>query len=201
MWDALPPDLQAVVLDAFAALHPTRKFWDPRLLHHLPSRQFLNRVEELFRRSLCYARAFALACKTARENGVNDVIHFVAALTRIGVDHVRLHRRNFPSFLTLSARVHHVVLCEKKRCHDTLRIWCALGYRPSCFHRSVAAEAIHEAKLGREETDRVVALMCILFFSLYKQPTPKVAKAQLGIKSVMHNRLAQLRRLDVLRLD
>ena len=196
MWDALPPDLQAVVLDAFAALHPTRGFWDPRLLHHLPSRQFLNRVEELFRRSLCYARALSLASKRQM-----DTVEFVDAVTRVAIDHVLLRRPKVAVGLMLTPRVEQVVKREAKRHNDTLRIWCALGYRPSCFHRSVAAEAIHEAKLGREETDRVVALMCILFFSLYKQPTPKIAKAQLGIKSVMHNRLAQLRRLDVLRLD
>ena len=196
MWDALPPDLQAVVLDAFAALHPTRGFWDPRLLHHLPSRQFLNRVEELFRRSLCYARAFALACKTARENGVNDVIHFVAALTRIGVDHVRLHRRNFPSFLTLSARVHHVVLCEKKRCHDTLRIWCALGYRPSCFHRSVAAETIHAAKLSKRERMRVLSFLSTLFQSLDKLPIPEVVIRPVTVLRVLSERLKLLESSD-----
>jgi len=192
MWDALPPDLQAVVLDAFAALHPTRGFWDPRLLHHLPSRQFLNRVEELFRRSLCYARAFALACKTARENGVHDVIDFVAALTRIGIDHVLLRRGTFPSFLMLSARVHQVVLREKQSCHDTLRVWCALGYRPSVFHRSVAAEAIHAAKLCKREQMRVVSFLSTLFQSLHKVPIPKVVIQPVTVLTVLQERLKLL---------
>ena len=195
MWDTLPLDLQAAVLDAFA-VPDDDGYWNPRLLHHLPSRQFLNRVAELHRRSLCYARALSLASKRQM-----DTVEFVDAVTRVAIDHVLLRRPKVAVGLMLTPRVEQVVKREAKRQNDTLRIWCALGYRPSCFHRSVAAEAIHEAKLGREETDRVVALMCILFFSLYKQPTPKIAKAQLGIKSVMHNRLAQLRRLDVLRLD
>ena len=191
MWDALPFDLQAAVLDAFAAPKASG-FWDPRLLHHLPSRQFLNRVEELFRRSLCYARAFALACKTARENGVHDAIHFVAALTRIGIDHVRLRRGNFPSFLTLSARVHHVVLREQQSCHDTLRVWCALGYRPSVFHRSVAAEAIHEAKLSKRERMRVVSFLSTLFQSLHKLPIPQVVIRPVTVLTVLHARLKML---------
>ena len=191
MWDALPPDLQAVVLDAFAAPKASG-FLDPCLLHHLPSRQFLNRVEELFRRSLCYARAFALACKTARENGVHDVIHFVAAITRIGIDHVLLRRGTFPSFLMLSARVHQVVLREQQSFHDTLRVWCALGYRPSVFHRSVAAEAIHEAKLSKRERMRVVSFLSTLFKSLHKLPIPKVVIRPVTVLTVLHARLKML---------
>ena len=191
MWDALPLDLQAAVLDAFAAPKASG-FWDPRLLHHLPSRQFLNRVEELFRRSQCYARAFALACKAARDDGVDDVINFVAAVTRIGIDHVRLRRGNFPSFLTLSARVHHVLLREKQRCIDTLRVWCALGYRPSVFHRSVAAEAIHAAKLSKREQMRVLSFLSTLFRSLEKLPIPRLVKSYVTVKTVLWGRLKMI---------
>ena len=180
-------DLQAAVLDAFA-VPDDDGYWNPRLLHHLPSRQFLNRVAELHRRSLCYARALSLAC-TRRM----DAVEFVDAVTRVAIDHVLLRRPKVAVGLMLTPRVEQVVKREAKRHNDTLRIWCALGYRPSCFHRSVAAEAIHEAKLSQYETARVVGLMCILFISLYKQPASKGANVQLGIKSVMHNRLSDLR--------
>ena len=123
---------------------------------------------------------------------MHDAIHFVAALTRIGIDHVRLRRGNFPSFLTLSARVHHVVLREQQSCHDTLRVWCALGYRPSCFHRSVAAEAIHEAKLSKRERMRVVSFLSTLFQSLHKLPIPQVVIRPVTVLTVLHARLKML---------
>ena len=192
MWNTLPSELQTAVLDAFAA-PDADGYWNPRLLHHLPSRQFLTRVAELHRRSLCYARALSLASKRQM-----DAVEFVDAVTRVAVDHVLLRRSKIAVGLMLTPRVEQVVKREVKRRHDTLRIWCALGYSPSCFHRSVAAEAIHEAKLGREEADRVVALLCILFFSLYKQPTLRVPKPPSSVKVVLNKRIAQLKRLDVL---
>tara|TARA_X000000368_G_scaffold278763_1_gene221158 strand:+ start:315 stop:884 length:570 start_codon:yes stop_codon:yes gene_type:complete len=187
MWDTLPSDLQAAVLDAFA-VPDADGHWNPRLLHHLPSRQFLNRVSELHRRSLCYARALSLA--STRQM---DAVEFVDAVTRVAVDHVLLRRTKIAVGIMLTPRVEQVVKREVKRRHDTLRIWCALGCRPSCFHRSVAAEIIHEAKLGRAQTDRVVNLLCTLFVSLYFQTIPKIAHGQTSIKSVMHNHLALLR--------
>lgn len=202
MWDGLPADVQGAILDAFAA-RKACGLWDPRLLHHLPNRQFLTRVAELFRRSLCYARAKTLLSKPSRESGTYDITQFVTDVTRIGIDHVLLQRQNFPHALMLVARVSNVVDREQKRYHDTLRIWCALGYSPSCFHRSAAAEAIHEAKLRRREITRVVGFLNTLFVALYETPMPKIAKRYLTITRVMRARLRELKRLDGLkdRLD
>lgn len=192
MWDGLPPDVQDLILDAFAA-RKACGLWDPRLLHHLPNRQFLNRVQELLLRSLCYARAIALSCRaTTRANGVGDIALFVGAVTRVIIDHVLLQRKNFPSYLMLIARVRVVISREVKSSSDTLRIWCALGYSPSCFHRSAAAEAIHAADLRKRELSRVLNYLSTLFGNLYDYRMPRIAEGRLCIKEELRHSLKRL---------
>ena len=191
MWDGLPADVQGAILDAFAA-RKACGLWDPRLLHHLPNRQFLNRVRELFLRSLCYARATTLACRTTSTQGLGDVPLFVEAITRVIIDHVLLQRKNFPSYLMMLSRVRIVISREVKSWSDTLRIWCALGYSPSCFHRSAAAEAIHAAGLRKRELSRVLTYLNTIFANLYDYRMPKIAERRLSIKEELRRSLNKL---------
>ena len=191
MWDGLPADVQGAILDAFAA-RKACGLWNPRLLLHLPNRQFLDRVRELFLRSLCYARATTLSCRAMSANGVSDVPLFVEAVTRVIIDHVLLQRKNFPSYLMIIARVRTVISREVKSWPDTLRIWCALGYSPSCFHRSAAAEAIHAADLRKRALSRVLTYLNTIFGNLYDYRMPRIAERRLSIKEELRRSLKRL---------
>ena len=90
------------------------------------------------------------------------------------------------------ARVRVVISREVKSWSDTLRIWCALGYSPSCFHRSTAAEAIHAANLRKRKLSRVVNYLNTIFGNLYDYSMPRIAERRLCIKEELRRNLKRL---------
>lgn len=165
MWDGLPGDVQdAIVALVFAP--DGCAYIKPNLLRHVPSRQFALHVwcVELKRRSRCYTRARELA------QGAEPNVHkFVEAATRVGIDHTLLQRGGwFPidHYVQLISRVRSI-------CHflfdrgKLLMLWTALGYSPSCFYRSVAAETILKSELLPRDWPKAIAFVDRVFEYLH----------------------------------
>ncbi len=142
----------------------------PRLMSHVPSKQFLHAewCLELRRRLTCFERGRALAKgRTSRKQ-----IHaWVESVTRVVVDVAHL-RASLPNTwaLALSAKVRHIAEAAFKMQGDNRLMWAALGYGPSCFHRSVAAEVIQAADLVAKDRERAIDMLDFLFCYLHKLP-------------------------------
>ena len=165
MWDALPAELQATIVELVYKPDATG-YVLPSLLRHVPSQQFAQATAVLKRRSECYQRARAIA--RARDCG-RDPVAFVHTMTRLAIDHVLLRRPGgFPADLHVAvvARVLRVVdeLYAQGR---ILSLWSALGLARSAFHRSIAAEVIHVEYLQRKDEKRVVAFLHSAFNCLH----------------------------------
>lgn len=165
MWNALPLELQNVII-ALIYSPDASNYLEPRLMSHVPSKQFLlaDGCLELRRRLGCVARGRALAKDVASRKMIHA---FVEGVTRIAIDITRL-RVALPSCLALSIGTKLRLLVTVPG--NSLLMWAALGYSPSEFHCSVAAKAILDAKLKREEQTRVIRLLHIMFCHLHSVP-------------------------------
>ncbi len=193
MWDALPAELQATIVELVYKPDATG-YVLPSLLRHVPSQQFAQATAVLKRRSECYQRARAIA--RARDCG-RDPVAFVHTMTRLAIDHVLLRRPGgFPADLHVAvvARVLRVVdeLYAQGR---ILSLWSTLGLARSPFHRSIAAEMIHAEYLERKDEERVVAFLHRTFNCMhsYKHIYPKGEYGPLP-----HVREVLTRRLDAM---
>ena len=169
MWCELPLDLQNAIIelvytpDASGYVHP-------RLMSHVPSKQFLHDdwCLELRRRLTCFARGRELASGYTTRKEIHE---WVDAVTRVVVDVARL-RASLPNTwtLALTAKVQRIAEEAFTQQGDNRLMWAALGYSPSVFHRSVAAERIHCSFLNAKDRERAIDLLDFLFCYLHKLP-------------------------------
>ena len=190
MWTELPDDVQDAIITL--VFQPNAVGWiNPALLRHVPSQQFARSTwcVELKRRSRCYKRARELA-----QGAEPNIYKFVEAATRIGIDHILLKRGGwFPTdlYLQLNDRVRTVAhkLFDRGK---LLMLWTALGYSPSCFYRSVAAETILKSELLPRDWPKAVKFVDGVFEYLHYLGAVVVGdgmRVVLRVKDVLSKRL------------
>ena len=190
MWDELPGDVQDAIITLVFAPDDTG-YIKPSLLRHVPSQQFALHVwcVELKRRSRCYKRARELA-----QGAEPNIYKFVEAATRIGIDHILLKRGGwFPTdlYLQLNDRVRAIghKLFDRGK---LLMLWTALGYSPSCFYRSVAAETILKSELLPRDWPKAIKFVDGVFEYLHYLGAVVAGdgtRVVLSVKDVLSKRL------------